>query len=277
MVIDAEGRVAMPIRLLQQLERPAEALLGGEAVRLHPALASLAGMRQREEREISHAGVRYQLIANAIIDDGQFLGVAVEWRSRALKPCWRPKWQRWSMPPHRATCTAASGWTASRASCARCPPASIACWPPSAISARSAGAAGRTGPWRSGACAWKRTAGVFARMRDDANATVAQHHIVTRIQQAASSLDAGVGEIVAGHHDLSQRTEQQAANLEETAASMHELTDTVVPMPMQQVAPMPWSRARRQWPGVVARRLGRWLRPCTASARPRDGSATSPS
>jgi len=70
--------------------------------------------------------------------------------------------------------------------------------------------------------------GVFARMRDDANATVAQlGRIVTRIQQATSSLDTGVGEIVAGHHDLSRRTEQQAANLEETAASMQELTDTV--------------------------------------------------
>ncbi|MCW8344269.1 PAS domain-containing protein, partial [Stenotrophomonas sp. SG1] len=50
MVIDAAGRVAYANpALLQQLERPAEALLGGEAVRLHPALASLAGMRQREE------------------------------------------------------------------------------------------------------------------------------------------------------------------------------------------------------------------------------------
>ncbi|KAG0924898.1 hypothetical protein G6F32_013744 [Rhizopus arrhizus] len=70
--------------------------------------------------------------------------------------------------------------------------------------------------------------GVFARMRDDANATVAQlGGIVTRIQQATSSLDTGVGEIVAGHHDLSQRTEQQAANLEEAAASLEELTSPV--------------------------------------------------
>jgi len=48
--------------------------------------------------------------------------------------------------------------------------------------------------------------GVFATMRDDANAT---------------------SEIATGNSDLSRRTEQQAANLEETAASMEELTSTV--------------------------------------------------
>ncbi|KAG1230912.1 hypothetical protein G6F68_019248 [Rhizopus microsporus] len=99
--------------------------------------------------------------------------------------------------------------------------------------------------------------GVFARMRDDANATVAQlGGIVTRIQQATSSLDTGVGEIVAGHHDLSQRTEQQAANLEETAASMHELTDTV---------------------GRNADAAGRADALVKGAAAPRGGSVTSPS
>ena len=70
--------------------------------------------------------------------------------------------------------------------------------------------------------------GVFARMRDDANATVAQlTDIVGRIQAASSSIDLAAGEIAAGNQDLSRRTEQQAANLEETAASMEELTSTV--------------------------------------------------
>ena len=70
--------------------------------------------------------------------------------------------------------------------------------------------------------------GVFARMRDDANATVAQlTGIVARIQDAAGSINMAAGEIAAGNSDLSRRTEQQAANLEETAASMEELTSTV--------------------------------------------------
>ncbi|MCG8276841.1 methyl-accepting chemotaxis protein [Stenotrophomonas sp. NLF4-10] len=70
--------------------------------------------------------------------------------------------------------------------------------------------------------------GVFATMRDDANATVAQlTTIVGRIQGAASSINTAAGEIASGNNDLSRRTEQQAANLEETAASMEELTSTV--------------------------------------------------
>ncbi|WP_022970836.1 HAMP domain-containing protein, partial [Xanthomonas maliensis] len=67
--------------------------------------------------------------------------------------------------------------------------------------------------------------GVFARMRDDANATTEQlTGIVGRIQNAAASISSATSEIAAGNQDLSQRTEQQAANLEETAASMEELT-----------------------------------------------------
>ena len=70
--------------------------------------------------------------------------------------------------------------------------------------------------------------GVFARMRDDANATVAQlTEIVGGIQQAAGNINAAASEIASGNDDLSRRTEQQAASLEETAASMEELTSTV--------------------------------------------------
>jgi methyl-accepting chemotaxis protein len=70
--------------------------------------------------------------------------------------------------------------------------------------------------------------GVFARMRDDCNATVDQlKEIVGRIQASASSITLAAGEIASGNTDLSRRTEQQAANLEETAASMEELTSTV--------------------------------------------------
>ncbi|KHL52710.1 methyl-accepting chemotaxis protein [Xanthomonas cannabis] len=70
--------------------------------------------------------------------------------------------------------------------------------------------------------------GVFAQMRDDANATTEQlSGIVGRIQHATTSINTAASEIAAGNQDLSQRTEQQAANLEETAASMEELTSTV--------------------------------------------------
>ncbi|MBO9828197.1 MCP four helix bundle domain-containing protein [Xanthomonas sp. A2111] len=70
--------------------------------------------------------------------------------------------------------------------------------------------------------------GVFAQMRDDANATTEQlAAIVARIQTAAVSINAAASEIATGNDDLSRRTEQQAASLEETAASMEELTSTV--------------------------------------------------
>ncbi|MFY1080189.1 methyl-accepting chemotaxis protein, partial [Escherichia coli] len=51
--------------------------------------------------------------------------------------------------------------------------------------------------------------------------------IVGRIQSSASSINLAAGEIASGNTDLSRRTEQQAANLEETAASMEELTSIV--------------------------------------------------
>jgi methyl-accepting chemotaxis protein len=70
--------------------------------------------------------------------------------------------------------------------------------------------------------------GVFATMRDDANATAEQlSGIVTRIKQSSQAISQAASEIATGNSDLSRRTEQQAANLEETAASMEELTSTV--------------------------------------------------
>ncbi|HEY9253707.1 MAG TPA: MCP four helix bundle domain-containing protein, partial [Stenotrophomonas sp.] len=60
--------------------------------------------------------------------------------------------------------------------------------------------------------------GVFARMRDDANATAEQlTEIVGRIKQSSIAINSAAGEIASGNSDLSRRTEQQAANLEETA------------------------------------------------------------
>lgn len=70
--------------------------------------------------------------------------------------------------------------------------------------------------------------GVFARMRDDVVLTCNQlTGMVGGIKRAAQSIQTAAVEIAAGNNDLSQRTERQAANLEETAASMEELTSTV--------------------------------------------------
>ncbi|WP_353075889.1 methyl-accepting chemotaxis protein [Stenotrophomonas sepilia] len=230
MVIDAEGQVAYANpALLQLLDLRNEALVGSDAVRLHPALASLAGVRQREEREIGHAGTRYQLIANPVIDEGQFLGVAVEWRSRALETLLETEVAALvDAAAHgdlhgRIALEGKQGFVRTLSTSINRLLATFETNLGDLQALLAALARGDLSVRMEG-----ELQGVFARMRDDANATVAQlGRIVTRIQHATSSLDTGVGEIVAGHHDLSQRTEQQAANLEETAASMHELTDTV--------------------------------------------------
>ncbi|MEN1941469.1 methyl-accepting chemotaxis protein [Luteimonas sp. MJ174] len=70
--------------------------------------------------------------------------------------------------------------------------------------------------------------GVFATMRDNADATVDRlSAIVGQIRQGSDAINSAAGEIAAGNDDLSRRTEQQAASLEETASSMEELTSTV--------------------------------------------------
>jgi methyl-accepting chemotaxis protein len=51
--------------------------------------------------------------------------------------------------------------------------------------------------------------------------------MISQVQGAAASMTQGTSEIAHGNHDLSRRTEEQAASLEETAASMEELTGTV--------------------------------------------------
>ena len=70
--------------------------------------------------------------------------------------------------------------------------------------------------------------GVFAQMRDDANATAdALEDVLSQIKVAVEQIHTASDEIAAGNQDLSARTEQQAANLEETAASVEELTASV--------------------------------------------------
>ena len=70
--------------------------------------------------------------------------------------------------------------------------------------------------------------GVFALLRDDANATVLNlKEIVAQIKGASEAINTAAKEIASGNQDLSSRTEEQASSLEETASSMEELTSTV--------------------------------------------------
>ncbi|MFZ2267859.1 MAG: Cache 3/Cache 2 fusion domain-containing protein [Azonexus sp.] len=70
--------------------------------------------------------------------------------------------------------------------------------------------------------------GTFARLREDANTTVARlRELVGEIQVSADTINTASQEIASGNQDLSCRTEEQASSLEETASSMEELTVTV--------------------------------------------------
>ena len=70
--------------------------------------------------------------------------------------------------------------------------------------------------------------GTFGKLKDDANTTVTQlTGTISRIKEAADTINMAAREIASGNADLSQRTEEQASSLEETSASMEELTSTV--------------------------------------------------
>jgi methyl-accepting chemotaxis protein len=70
--------------------------------------------------------------------------------------------------------------------------------------------------------------GAYDRLKQDANQTVAKLiEVVGQIQQAAEVVQSGSGEIEAGNANLSERTSQQAASLEETASAMDQITSTV--------------------------------------------------
>jgi len=70
--------------------------------------------------------------------------------------------------------------------------------------------------------------GTFDQLKRDANATVEElTGIMARLKESADTINVASREIASGNADLSQRTEQQASNLEQTASSMEELTGTV--------------------------------------------------
>ncbi|GEK45815.1 methyl-accepting chemotaxis protein [Bisbaumannia pacifica] len=67
--------------------------------------------------------------------------------------------------------------------------------------------------------------GLALKALDDTQAQ--QRALVARIQSSARAIHAAAGEVASGNHDLSQRTEEQAASLQETAASMEQVASTV--------------------------------------------------
>jgi methyl-accepting chemotaxis protein len=70
--------------------------------------------------------------------------------------------------------------------------------------------------------------GMFGALRDDANNTVQQlRELVGRILRSIDEINLAAGEIAQGNADLSARTEQQAASLEETNSAMEQLMSTV--------------------------------------------------
>jgi methyl-accepting chemotaxis protein len=70
--------------------------------------------------------------------------------------------------------------------------------------------------------------GAHIRVRDDYNAAVESlRQTMGQALRAVSGLRGGVGEISSASDDLSRRTEQQAASLEETAAALDQITATV--------------------------------------------------
>ncbi|MDP2904567.1 MAG: methyl-accepting chemotaxis protein [Methylovulum sp.] len=70
--------------------------------------------------------------------------------------------------------------------------------------------------------------GIYGECKDNINEAVAKFsEVFVQIRDAADFIDSSSQEISAGNNNLSHRAEQQAANLEETAASMEELTSIV--------------------------------------------------
>ncbi|MGZ4960758.1 MAG: methyl-accepting chemotaxis protein [Methylomonas sp.] len=70
--------------------------------------------------------------------------------------------------------------------------------------------------------------GVYLECKNDINATIDKlSDIFTQVSESANFINNSSQEIASGNNNLSQRAEQQAANLQETAASMEELTSTV--------------------------------------------------
>ena len=233
MVLEHDGRIGfLNQALCTALGCTPSQWQGQPAQALHPVFDGVAAQLQRghaSTHEIEQGGIRYQLVLSPILDHDQLLGAAVEWRSRALETTVETE-------VAALVDAAAQGQLQAR----------IAVNDKQGFVLTLAVSVNRLLDTFQGNLAGLQALlsglahgdlgvrmqgdyqGVFAQMRDDANASVAQlADIVARIQHATSAINGAAGEIVAGNRDLAERTERQAAHLEETASSMEELTATV--------------------------------------------------
>ncbi|MEO8686063.1 MAG: methyl-accepting chemotaxis protein, partial [Devosia sp.] len=72
-------------------------------------------------------------------------------------------------------------------------------------------------------------AGAFGALKNNTNAVAEKlADIVTQLKGTSQTLKTATGEILAGAHDLSERTTRQAATIEETSAAMETLASTVL-------------------------------------------------
>lgn len=70
--------------------------------------------------------------------------------------------------------------------------------------------------------------GSYQKLKNDTNTTVEQlTRVINQLQSTSSLVKTGVSEITNGNSILNQRAEEQAASLQETSASMTEMTRTV--------------------------------------------------
>ncbi|QDO96965.1 PAS domain-containing protein [Ferrovibrio terrae] len=70
--------------------------------------------------------------------------------------------------------------------------------------------------------------GQFRNLQENCNTTIERLRDITgKIGETALNVNSASTEIATGAQDLAQRTESQAASLEQTAAAMHEVTETV--------------------------------------------------
>ncbi|MCF7750529.1 HAMP domain-containing protein [Bacillus subtilis subsp. subtilis] len=233
MVLDPDGCIRLLNRaLLAELAAQESDWRGQPAPALHPGFARIVEQLHATDgssHEIEHAGIGYQLVVNPILDQGQRLGAAVEWRSRALETTVETEVAALvdaaaqGQLHGRIDTTGKQGFVRTLAISINRLLDTFQGNLSGLQALLSALAQGDLRVRMRG-----EFQGVFAHLRDDANATVQQlTDIVARIQHASSAIDHAAGEIVAGHQELAGRTERQAAHLEETASSMEELTATV--------------------------------------------------
>ncbi|MFL9583275.1 methyl-accepting chemotaxis protein [Stenotrophomonas sp. AB1(2024)] len=233
MVLDPDGRIGfLNHALCQALACTPEHWRGQPVQMLHPVFDSAVAQLQRghgSTHEIEQGGIRYQLALSPILDHDQLLGAAVEWRSRALET---------TVETEVAALVDAAAQGQLDARVAVNDKQGFVLTLAVSINrlldtfqGNLAGLQSLLSGLAHGDLSMRMQGeyqGVFAQMRDDANASVGQlTNIVARIQQATATINGAAGEIVTGNRDLAERTERQAAHLEETASSMEELTATV--------------------------------------------------